>query len=173
MINSPEIWCVCSVLFSRLLSTFASVLNCDMDKNLVIYSLENSIKEFFSTQTTATKAECDAKAASLVGEPVQPVPIQGECSYTVAAGPDRAQIVQFRSEQSTLNLTHLDLARQSHPSYVPKCTYHGQVGGQRPLSVFVMEKCDGTCYIVSIDRSPEGRADFEARQLQTVRDLAR
>ena len=178
VINSPDVRFVFSSLpfpFPNIcLSTLLLTRISNMDKNLVIYSLENSIQEFFSTQTTVAKAECDAKAASLVGEPVNPVSVQGECSYTVTAGPDQAQTVQFRNEESALNLTHLDLARQAHLGYVPRYTYHGKMGGgQQPLSVFVMEKCIGTCYIVSIDRSSDGRTDFETRQLQTVRDLAR
>ena len=42
-----------------------------------VYSIESYIEKFFNTLTTATKAECDTKAASLVGGPVQPLPIQG------------------------------------------------------------------------------------------------
>lgn len=51
-----------------------------MDAN--IYSVESSIQQFFDTLTTATRAECDVMAASLVGEPVKTAPIQGMSSYT-------------------------------------------------------------------------------------------
>ncbi|KAH6630051.1 hypothetical protein B0J18DRAFT_88342 [Chaetomium sp. MPI-SDFR-AT-0129] len=138
-----------------------------------VYSIESKIEQFFSTSTSTTKAECDIKAACLVGGPVEPVPVQGLWSYTVTAGPNQAHIVQFRDGRSALNMAHVDIARQVHPWCVPKCSYHGQTGGQPPLSIYVMEKRGGVCYIQTRDMSPEGKAQFEARQFQTVGDLAR
>lgn len=46
------------------------------------YSLSISITEFLS-QTSATREACDAKAKDLVGGKVIPVPVQGNCSYSV------------------------------------------------------------------------------------------
>jgi hypothetical protein len=51
----------------------------------IIYTLDSAINSFFETQTTVTWQQCDELAVSLVGEPVNPVPVQGEFSYTVVA----------------------------------------------------------------------------------------
>ncbi|KAG5743677.1 hypothetical protein H9Q70_013612 [Fusarium xylarioides] len=138
----------------------------------VVYSIESCIQHFFN-QTTATRAECDAMAASLVGEPVNPVPVQGMWSYTVIAGPDQADIVQFRAEPSKLNMANVDIAMLVHQTCVPRCTYHGMIGGRSPLYIYVMEKRNGACYIQARDMSKEGKFEFETRQLRTVGDLAR
>ncbi|KAF1958943.1 hypothetical protein CC80DRAFT_490711 [Byssothecium circinans] len=135
-----------------------------------IYSVESCIQLFFSTFTTATRAECDIKAASLVGGPVKPVPVQGLLSYTVIAGPSQADIVQFRAGRSKLDM---NIAKLVHTRCAPKCSYHGQIGGQFPLSIYVMDKLDGLCYIQTRDMSPEGKAELEIRQFRTVGDLAR
>lgn len=50
------------------------------------YSVDEEIDTFFR-QTTASRAECDESALSLVGgAAVVPVTIQGVCSYTVPYG---------------------------------------------------------------------------------------
>lgn len=140
---------------------------------LEVYSLENSIQKFFDTSTTSTRAECDLKAASLVGEPVKAVPMQGAWSYTVTAGSKEADIVQFRAQPSALDMANMNIAMLVHPQFVPRCTYHGEIVGQSPLSIYVMEKRNGLCYVIARDMSLEGMEAFEIRQLQTVRDLAR
>lgn len=147
----------------------------------VIYTLEGSIQDFFSafSGTSVTKADCNAKATVLVGEPLDSVPIQGHLSYTVVAGPGQAHIVQFRAAQSRaaqskLDMAIMDLAAVVHPDFVPRCTYHGQIGDNAsPLHIYVMEKREELCSFESRDSSVEGASAFAARQFQTVRDLAR
>lgn len=141
--------------------------------NTVLYSMESCIQHFFNTLTTATRAECDIKAASLIGEPIRPVPVQGLWSYTVIAGPRQADIVQFRAGQSKLDMTNVKIATQIHTRCAPGCSYWGQIGGQFPLSIYVMEKRDGVCYIQTRDTSTEGKVEFEIRQSRTVGDLAK
>ncbi|KAF5022042.1 hypothetical protein F66182_5925 [Fusarium sp. NRRL 66182] len=138
-----------------------------------VYSAESCIRRFFDTLTTATRAECDTKAASIVGGTVIPVPIQGVWSYTVTGGPGQTDIVQFRAEQSKLDMANVKMAKLVHTKDVPKCEYHGQIGEDFPLSIYVMEKRDGVCYIQTRDTSLEGKAEFEMRQFRTVGDLAR
>jgi hypothetical protein len=94
-----------------------------------VYSVDSCIEQFFNTLTTATRAECDIKAASLVGEPVKPMPVQGMWSYTVAAGPSQADIVQFRAGCSVLDMANVNIAMLVHSWCVPRCSYHGQIGG--------------------------------------------
>ncbi|KAK7987089.1 hypothetical protein PG988_002077 [Apiospora saccharicola] len=142
----------------------------------VIYTLEGAIQDFFNAfgGSSVTKSDCDAKAAALVGEPLIPVPIQGHFSYTVVAGPNQAQIVQFRAAQSKLDMDILNLAMAVHPDFLPKCTYHGHIGDETsPLHVYVMDKREGLCHFKTRDSSVEGASAFAARQSQTVRDLAR
>ncbi|KAF5240549.1 hypothetical protein FANTH_9520 [Fusarium anthophilum] len=137
------------------------------------YSIESCIQHFFDTLTTVTRAECDIKAASLVGGPVIPVPIQGVWSYTVTGGLGHKDIVQFRAEKSTLDMTNVKIAELVHPKDVPRCKYYGQIGSQQPLSIYVMEKRDGVCYIQTRAISWEDKAEFKLRQFRTVGDLAR
>ncbi|EXA30778.1 hypothetical protein FOVG_17877 [Fusarium oxysporum f. sp. pisi HDV247] len=141
--------------------------------SIEVYSVESCIQHFFDTSTTVTRAECDMKAASLVGGTVTPVPIQGVWSYTVTGGPGQADIVQFRAEQSKLDMANIRIAELVHAKDVPRCKYYGQIGSQHPLSIYVMEKRDGVCYIQTRDTSWEGKAEFEMRQFRTVGDLAR
>ena len=138
-----------------------------------IYSVESSIKDFFNTSTTATRAECDFKAASLVGGSVEPVPVQGMWSYTVTAGLQQEYVIQFRAEPSRLDMANVNIAMQVHASVVPKCNYYGRIGGDHPLYIYVMDKCDGLSYIQARDISSEGRAEFGIQQFLTVGDLAR
>ncbi|KAF4448111.1 Mus38-like protein [Fusarium austroafricanum] len=141
--------------------------------SIEVYSVESCIQHFFDTLTAATRAECDIKAASLIGGTVNPVPIQGAWSYTVAGGPGQTDIVQFRAERSKLDMANVNIAMRVHTDHVPRCEYYGQIGGQFPLSIYVMEKRDGVCYIQARDTSLEGKAEFEMRQFRTVGDLAR
>ncbi len=63
--------------------------------------------------------------------------------------------MRFRAGQSTLNLANVEIAILAHSRYVPKCTRHGQIGGESPASnIYVMEKRDGLCYIQTRDMSP-------------------
>ncbi|OBS26108.1 hypothetical protein FPOA_00051 [Fusarium poae] len=138
----------------------------------VFYSVEGCIQQFFESLTTATRAECDIKATSLIGAPVRPMPIQGSWSYTVTGESSDTDVVQFRAGRSKLNMKNVNIAMEVHTKYVPQCIYLGQIGGRNPLSVYVMEKCSGVCYIQARNISMEGKAEFETRQFRTVGDLA-
>ncbi|KAK8064451.1 hypothetical protein PG994_007089 [Apiospora phragmitis] len=149
----------------------------------VIYTLEGSIQQFFHTfggPAGATQPACDAQAAALAGGgagPVTPVPIQGQSSYTVVAGPPgQARIVQFRAARSKLDMAIVELAAAVHPDFVPWCRYHGPIGdaaSSTPLHVYVIEKREGLCSFECRDSSVKGAPAFAARQFQTVRDFAR
>jgi len=139
----------------------------------VFYSVESCIQQFFENLTTATRAECDVKATSLIGAPVKPMPIQGEWSYTVTGESSQTDVVQFRAGRSKLNMENINIAMEVHTKDVPKCVYHGQIGGQNPLSIYTMEKRPGVCYIQARNTSTEGQSEFERQQLRTAGDLAR
>lgn len=68
-----------------------------------IYSLDDTIKEFFESNSAVTRQQCDELAITLVGEPINPSPIQGAFSYTVIVGAKQSKVVQFRTQTSILN----------------------------------------------------------------------
>ncbi|KAK7994517.1 hypothetical protein PG991_016105 [Apiospora marii] len=137
----------------------------------VIYTLDGAIQDFFHAYggTSVTQSECDTKTVILVSAPLTPVPIQGQFSYTVVAGPAQAHIVQFRAAQSKLDMDIMGLAVAVHPDFAPRCSYHGQIGADdSPLHIYVMHKREGLCSFESRDSSVEGASAFVARQFQTV-----
>jgi hypothetical protein len=65
--------------------------------------LEESISDFFSKAgACGTRSQCDAFAIKTFRQPVQPVPDQGTCNYTVIAANDTI-IVQFGEPDSPLD----------------------------------------------------------------------
>jgi hypothetical protein len=141
-----------------------------------IYSLDKTINSFFESQSTATRRQCDKLAISLVGEPINPAPIQGAFSYTVIAGPKQSKIVQFRAQSSVLDMEILNLARAIHGQLVAACTFHGNFGQLSPLSVYVVEKLPGTTYIEARcinGLSAEPSLEAASRQSNTVVGFAR
>jgi hypothetical protein len=142
-----------------------------------VYSADKVINMFFKSQTTVSRQECDELALSLVGGPVNPVPIQGAFSYTVIAGSNQSKIVQFRAQSSVLDMEVLNLARAIHGQFVATCTYHGVIGCQpSPVSVYVMERLPGTTYIHArcihgLSAAPS--SEVVSRQSNTVVDFAR
>jgi hypothetical protein len=73
------------VYYSTLLAAMSAYLE---------YSLDIAIAEFFS-KASATREACDTKAKDLVGGKVIPVTVQGNCSYSVYAGPEFEFVVQL------------------------------------------------------------------------------
>lgn len=112
---------------------------------LVVYSLEDTINDFFASHPKVTQLQCDQLAISLVGGPVSPVPIQGSFSYTVVAGSQQPKIVQFRDANPDLDTEILNRARQVYGKFVADYSFHGKIG--ESLSVYVMEKLPGVPYV--------------------------
>ncbi|KAF2794060.1 hypothetical protein K505DRAFT_242956 [Melanomma pulvis-pyrius CBS 109.77] len=143
-----------------------------------IYALDNRINEFFETQSSITRQQCDNMAISLAGGPISPVPIQGAFSYTVTAGAAQSKIVQFRTHTSLLDMNTLTVARKIHPDFVPATTFYGTLGESEAssLSVYGMEKISGTTYIEARfydESTAEAQLEAELLRLTTVRDFAR
>ena len=108
------------------------------------YSLDATLAEFF-VQTSATRTACDAKAKELVGGSVVPVTVQGNCSYSVYAGPGLESVVQFRLKSLMLEPQISTLAREVYGSLAPNVSFHGQLGddGKKPLFVYTMNRIQG------------------------------
>ncbi|KAH6649586.1 hypothetical protein F5144DRAFT_607715 [Chaetomium tenue] len=107
--------------------------------------------------------QCDDFARAH-GTSVTPVQIQGTFSYTVLVGTDK--IFQFRISSSSIDPDILNLVAATHGEFVPRCKYHGTIGGSQPLSIYEMNKLSGTPYILA--RDPDS---FTCQQ-RTVHDLA-
>nr|POE96531.1 hypothetical protein CFP56_56581 [Quercus suber] len=137
------------------------------------YSLTDSVATFLSSQTDTTREECDLLARSLLSAKISPVSIQGAFSYTVA---DHSRLAQFRRPDSPLEIEVLRRARSIHGSLVADTTYHGQIGQDRPLLVYIIEKLPGVTYmeyqLKSGLRQSLGEQQYK-RQLTLVEDFAR
>ncbi|KAJ5898118.1 hypothetical protein N7504_008406 [Penicillium tannophilum] len=126
----------------------APTLTAKHPSDLVVYALEGTINDFFASHISIKRQECDEFAASLYGDPVNAIPIQGCFSYTVVAGHKQSKIVQFRAADSNFDTNILELAHRVHGQHlVPACTFHGQLGTSAPLSIYSMEKLSGDTFI--------------------------
>ncbi|KAK5629545.1 hypothetical protein RRF57_005260 [Xylaria bambusicola] len=140
---------------------------------LILYSLDSAISSFFEENNTVTRQQCDDFALSKVGGQANPVPIQGSYSYTITAGTNESKIFQFRTHDSDIDMSVIDLAKTIHPQLVADCKYHGTIGQSRPLHIYEMNKLPGTAYIMAHHASVEQPPDAMARQQNTATDLAK
>ncbi|KAJ5527471.1 Protein kinase-like protein [Penicillium frequentans] len=126
----------------------ASTLPANHPPDFVVYTLEGTINDFFASHIPIRRKQCDGFAASLYGDPVNPMPIQGCFSYIVIAGHKQSKIVQFRAADSDFDTNILELAHRVHGQHlVPACTFHGRLGTSAPLSIYSMEKVPGDTFI--------------------------
>ena len=139
-------------------------------------SSDTEIQDFFS-QTSATCEACDTKAKALVGGKVVPVTEQGDCSYTVYAGPESEFVVQFRLQSLMLNSEVANLASEIYASLAPKATFHGQIGDDdnEPLLVFVRNRIQGISHLdfILADKLPENSDQNLIRRNNIMSDVAR
>lgn len=138
--------------------------------NYVVYSLDNAIETFFSSSTSATRQQCDTYATSYAGGTSTPLQMQGVCSYTVMVGSNKnnPKLIQFRADDSILNMDQISLAKDIHPEFVASCRYLGTIGDSRPLHIYEMDYLLGTPQIMAsipVDDLP--------RQRNTIKGLAR
>ncbi|KAI0105208.1 hypothetical protein GGR51DRAFT_519886 [Nemania sp. FL0031] len=144
-----------------------------MAAKITYYSVDTVIQEFFQSENT-TRKQCDDLAASLLGDSVLPVPIQGCFSYTVA-GSSAERIVQFRRETAALDMELIRLSRIIYGPFVAECTYHDTIGHEPSLLVYVIKKLPGVPYIQSrpmpIDLILS--SDAESKTVATVTDFGR
>ncbi|KAI9748693.1 MAG: Acetolactate synthase, mitochondrial [Chaenotheca gracillima] len=108
------------------------------------YSLDSAIAEFFE-QTSATREACDTKAKDLVGGRIVPVTLQGNCSYSVYAGPELEFVVQFRLKSLLITTEIASLAQKIYGSLAPSISFHGQLGDgcKEPVFIYVMTRIRG------------------------------
>ncbi|CAI6095338.1 unnamed protein product [Clonostachys chloroleuca] len=136
----------------------------------VVYSAETTINNFFN-KASATRAECEARAAELTGGKAIPVTIQGDCSYTVYAGPELEYVVQFRLKSLELKTTTSALVSKIYGTLAPTVAFMGQIGdenpGKEPLYIYVMNRIKGVSYldfILASKNHENSLAAFAARK---------
>ncbi|KAI0398958.1 hypothetical protein F4802DRAFT_613095 [Xylaria palmicola] len=122
----------------------------------VRYSLDDAISSFFDENTTAN-----------------PVQIQGSSSYTFTAGTHESKLFQFRTYDSKIDMSIINLAKTAHPEFIAGCKYHGMIGQSRPLHVYEMDRLAGTPYIIARHASAVQTPGDVARQRNTATDLAK
>jgi hypothetical protein len=112
------------------------------------YSLDIAIAEFFS-QTSVTRKTCDIKAKDLVRGRVVLVTVQGNCSYSVYAGPEFEFVVHFRLKSLMLKSEIMTLAREIYSFLALNALFYGQLGdnGKKPLFVYVINRIQGISYL--------------------------
>ena len=125
------------------------------------------ISNFFSSNTSSTRDQCDDLAAKLLGGPVSATPIQGGNSYTVE-GKEVPKVVQFRSSQ--LDMAKLGLVQQVYLEFVPQCVYHGAL---ESLHVYIWNRVPGPAFCRVRQQMFTSDIDVDQRLRQTVQDFAR
>lgn len=142
--------------------------------------MDEEIAAFFR-MATATREECHERAVALAGgSAVEPLKIQGHCSYTVYAGEGLESVVQFRQVSLELPIENIDRARAVHGDLVPKVSEQGQLGadtdGERePVLVYVMNRIQGIThldFILAHGRSNNTPENFAQRKT-LMADVAR
>ncbi|KAI9891264.1 MAG: hypothetical protein M1814_002954 [Vezdaea aestivalis] len=140
------------------------------------YSLDTAIAEFF-LQTSATHEECDRKAKEIAKGKVVPVTVQGNCSYSVYAGPELEFVVQFRLKSLVVKSEIMTKAREVYGSLAPFTSFHGQVGedGGEPLFIYVMNRVPGISYLdfILANGFPENSDDNFIWRKTLMKDVAR
>uniref|UniRef100_A0A8H7NQ01 Uncharacterized protein n=1 Tax=Bionectria ochroleuca TaxID=29856 RepID=A0A8H7NQ01_BIOOC len=94
----------------------------------VLYSLGDTISDFFASRAPVTQQQCDDLAVSLVGGPVNPVPIQGSSSYTVTAGSQQIQDCSISRCEFRFGYAHLKpSSTNSWTALWRRIPFHGKV----------------------------------------------
>ncbi|KAK4149422.1 hypothetical protein C8A00DRAFT_46958 [Chaetomidium leptoderma] len=127
-------------------------------------------------QTSATRAECHARAKELAGDSVVPVQVQGACSYSVYAGPELEYVVQFRLESLALDLGLTSRVTEVYGSLAPMVSFRGMVGDgeKEPLHVYLMSRVRGITHLDFILKNgfPEDSPDNLRWRKNLIGDVA-
>ncbi|KAM3516438.1 hypothetical protein NHJ13051_009914 [Beauveria bassiana] len=132
------------------------------------YAVDDEIAVFFQ-KTTATRSECEVKARELTtSDRVEPVAIQGVCSYTMYAGNRLEYVVQCRLSSLALKTGISDLATAVYGSFAPSVSLHGQLGtsqegasNKEPLLVYLMTRMPGITQLDFVLSRPVAQSSAE------------
>jgi hypothetical protein len=80
------------------------------------------------------------------------VTVQGNCGYSVYAGPEFEFVVQFRLKSLMLKSEIAAMAREIYGFLAPNATFHGQLGddSKEPLFVYVMNRIQGISHLAFV-----------------------
>ncbi|KAH9886817.1 hypothetical protein F4778DRAFT_786535 [Xylariomycetidae sp. FL2044] len=121
------------------------------------------ISNFFQRNSPITEQQCIEMAEHVARESVARTPVQGGSSYTLSTG---SYIIQFRNEDSPLNLDFFRYIEKAYAHFVPQHTSLGQLG---PLHVYRMNNIGGVSMYA---RDALHSNDFRLLE-ETVRSFAR
>lgn len=82
----------------------------------VVYSSNNALSNFFISNTTVTRQQCDDFVISRVNGVPTPLQMQGVCSYIVTGAPTILSSSSFETTTLPLIWTILTLPRKSIPN---------------------------------------------------------
>lgn len=151
-----------------------------MSTDHLVYNLEREIEGFFEW-ASATRSACDDYVKEALGGEVTPVPLQGESSYTVFAGPKGESVAQFRFKSLELKKETIALAQSIHGNLVPQVTFKGQIGedieGKEQLRIYFMNRIQGNSYLGFLLSHcadvPEESPQFSVWRKNVIADIAR
>ena len=132
----------------------------------ILYSPDGAIDEFFNSNTTVTRQQCDEFTISRAGGISSALQMQGVCSYTMTAGPNKTKLFQFRDKNSTIDIGNIIIAKAIYPEFVTNCKYLGTRGDSRPVYIYEMEYLPGTTYIMA--RIPPDNISRQYNPLRTL-----
>ncbi|KKO96463.1 hypothetical protein THAR02_11435 [Trichoderma harzianum] len=142
------------------------------------YDNEKAIADFF-TKTSAARSACDARAIELVEGSVIPVEAQGNCSYSVYAGPELEYVVQFRLKSLKLKTGTTAMARKIYGVLASEVSFEGEMGddrdGKEPLYVYLMGRMQGVTHLdfILAHGFPENSQENFTRRKTFMVDMAR
>lgn len=122
------------------------------------------ISKFFSENGRPSQQQCNDEAERITGVSPKPTLVQGSRSYTVISG-DYA--VQFRADNSPLDLELLSHVSKAYADFVPKTGHSGKLG---ELHIYKMEVVGGDSLYLTRDRLRENECVLLR---QTLGDFAR
>ncbi|CAD0090233.1 unnamed protein product [Aureobasidium mustum] len=124
--------------------------------------------DLFDTHTKISQASCDKYAEKVLGQPVHPLGWQGCHSYTVESQ-DEHTVIQFRSAESPLVESTVNLAKKVHPNLVPTMEYLGFFD-DTSVTVWKMSKIPGFGFAYVLD---DDDVDIKTKLPATVTDMAK
>ncbi|KAF2225286.1 hypothetical protein BDZ85DRAFT_91353 [Elsinoe ampelina] len=145
------------------------------------YNVDDEIATFFS-KTTVVRETCHALARELTAsDRIEPVSIQGVCSYTLYAGDELQNVIQFRLKSLGLKLETSTLARQIYGDLVSDTKFIQQLGedsttdGRQPLLVYNMTRIQGISRLdfILAKGFPENSLENKLWRKNLIQDVAR
>lgn len=134
------------------------------------YRRDKAVATFFG-KTSTNREACERMALRIVGGKIEPVAVQGNCSYTIFAGQNLEFVFQFRLQSLPLKMEVLELARNIHGAIVPPVLSYGNLSG---VHVYAMPRLQYSSYLdyILADRFPRNSEENFALRKTLMEDIA-